>query len=356
MRINFLKKLQNSGFVIYLMGFSNKSQEELDDMGINIISLKIDRKGKNIFKEINLLISIYKIIKKVKPDVILNFTIKPVIYCGLLNNFFNIPIISNMTGVGPYFFEKGFFNFFIKKLFKFSQKSVNKIFFHNKDDNDFFIKNYLVKEDRSFVIPGFGVDKNYFGVAPYPKNKEIIFILISRMLWNKGILEYVEAAKKIKKINFNVSFQLLGPIDKENDHYIPREKIDLWCQDKTIDYLGETDDVRPYILKSNCVVLPSYREGIPRILLQACSMCRPIITSNAPGCKDIVDNNSNGYICNVRDVDDLEDKFNNFLNLNIVEKEQMGLKARSLIEKKFDENIVNDKYLKEIGQILKKKI
>ena len=353
LRINFLKKLRNNGFDIYLLGTTDKFKKNFEDLGFNTISLKIKRKSKKFLIELITLFKIYKVFKEIKPDVILNFTIKPVVYCGVLNYLFKLPVINTMTGVGPYFFNKGIFNFFMKILFKFSQKKISRVAFQNYDDKNFFIKNRLVNNDQSFVVPGFGVDKKYFNYCSYPKNKKITFLLIARMLWNKGIAEYVEAAEKIKQDIPNLDFQLLGPIDEDNEYVITKEQLDVWVNENIINYLGFVDDVRPYILKSNCVVLPSYREGMPRSLLQACSMGRPIIASDAPGCRDIVENNINGFVCKSKDSSDLANKIINFINLNQIEKEKMGLNGRELIEKRFDENIIFKSYLDEINSIVK---
>ena len=353
LRINFLKELKNSGYKIFLIGSSDKFKRDFDNMGIETVHLTINRKSKNPITEFYLLIKLFKILNQIKPNIILSFTIKPVIYCGILNRFLRIPIISTMTGVGPYFFKHDLFNFFMRKLFKFSQKNTTKIVLQNKDDLNFFIKNNLITNAQSIVIPGFGIDANYFSVSTYPKNQNITFLLIARMLWNKGIGEYLEAARNIKKNKPHIDFQLLGTIDKENAYCISQEQIDSWVEEKLVKYLGHVDDVRPFISKANCIVLPSYREGMPRVLLQACSMGRPIITTNVPGCRDVVIHNENGFVCAPEDVNSLKTALNDFINLTFSEKEKMGLKARSVIETKFEEKIIFKSFLDEIHSLTK---
>ena len=352
LRINFLKELKNSGYKIFLIGSSDKFKKDFDNMGIETVHLTIKRKSKNLITEFYLLIKLFKILNQIKPNIILSFTIKPVIYCGILNRFLRIPIISTMTGIGPYFFKHDLFNFFMRKLFKFSQKNTTKIVLQNKDDLDFFIKNNLITNAQSIVIPGFGIDANYFSVSTYPKNQNVTFLLIARMLWNKGIGEYLEAARNIKKNKPHINFQLLGTIDKENAYCISQEQMDSWVEEKLVKYLGYVDDVRPFISKANCIVLPSYREGMPRALLQACSMGRPIITTNVPGCRDVVIHNKNGFLCEAKNSKDLTDKMINFINLSLSEKIKMGNEGRKIAEKNFDENIVIKKYFDTIQELI----
>ena len=353
LRVNFLKKLKDSGFDVYLIGTKDKFEKYFSDMQFKTIPLSIDRKSINIIKELYLLVRIFRILKHIKPNIILGFTIKPVIYCGILNYILKIPAINTMTGLGPYFFKKNFFNFFMKNLFKISQKKIKKVILQNKDDYDFFMKNDLIKDFQATIIPGFGIDSKNFFISKYPKNEKITFILIGRMLWNKGIGEYVDAAKMIKKDKSNFRFQLLGNIDKENAYCIDREQIDRWNEEQVVEYLGYTDDVRPFISKADCVVLPSYREGMPRVLLQACAMGRPIITTNVPGCRDIIKDNQNGFICNAEDVNSLKTALNKFGELTFEQKAKMGLEARSMIENKFDEKIVFKSFLSEIQSLTK---
>jgi len=353
LRVNFLKKLRDSGFDVYLIASKDKFEKYFSDMQFKTISLPIDRKSRNPIKELYLLIRMFRTLKDIKPNIILGFTIKPVICCGILNYIFKIPVINTMTGLGPYFFKRNLFNFFIKNLFKISQKKINKVILQNKDDYDFFIKNNLIKDIQATLIPGFGINSKYFFTSKYPKNEKITFILIGRMLWNKGIGEYVEAAKMIKKDKPNFHFQLLGSIDKENAYCIAKEQIDHWKEEKVVEYLGYTDDVRPFISKADCVVLPSYREGMPRVLLQACAMGRPIITTNVPGCRDIIKDNQNGFICDAEDANSLKTALNKFGKLTFEEKEKMGLEARSMIENQFDEKIVFKSFLYEIQSLVK---
>ena len=352
LRINFLKELKNSGYKIFLIGSSDKFKKDFDNMGIETVHLTIKRKSKNPITEFCLLIKLFKILNQIKPNIILSFTIKPVIYCGILNRFLKIPIISTMTGTGPYFFKHDLFNFFMRKLFKFSQKKTTKVVVQNKDDLDFFIKNNLITNAQSIVIPGFGIDANYFSISACPKNQNVTFLLIARMLWNKGIGEYLEAARNIKKNKPHINFQLLGTIDKENAYCISQEQMDSWVEEKLVKYLGYVDDVRPFISKANCIVLPSYREGMPRALLQACSMGRPIITTNVPGCRDVVIHNKNGFLCEAKNSKDLTDKMINFINLSLSEKIKMGNEGRKIAEKNFDENIVIKKYFDTIQELI----
>jgi glycosyltransferase involved in cell wall biosynthesis len=226
------------------------------------------------------------------------------------------------------------------------------VFFQNSDDRHLFTTSGIISHDRHDLLPGSGVDLSKFAFSPLPVPPErdtLRFLLIGRMLWDKGVGEFVEAARQIRGTRSDVEFCLLGGIDNDNPTAISRAQIDAWVAEGNVDYLGYSDDVPAEILKADCIVLPSaYPEGTPRTLLEAAAMGRPIITTDAPGCRSTVDNGSNGYLCAVRDATDLRKQIEKVMALSPLERSDMGRAGRTKMEREFDETIVIEKYLEMV--------
>jgi glycosyltransferase involved in cell wall biosynthesis len=209
-----------------------------------------------------------------------------------------------------------------------------------------FINKKIIKKTYAERLPGSGIDHHKF--APYAimkTNTQFTFLLSARMIWDKGIGVYVEAARILKNKYNNIEFQLLGFMDVKNPAAISREKMRQWVDAGTVNYLGETDNVIDYILKADCIVLPSYREGVPRSLLEAASLAKPIITTDCSGCRDVVDDGINGYLCKPNDALDLAEKMERMINLSDKERSIMGLRGREKMIHEFDEKVVIQRYL-----------
>jgi glycosyltransferase involved in cell wall biosynthesis len=241
-------------------------------------------------------------------------------------------------------------------LYRIAVVSTEKVFFQNRDDKEFFIKNKLVKEDKTIVVPGSGVDTDFFK-PEICKNikrdrRSINFLLISRMLWEKGIREFVEGAKIVKKKFPQAKFQLLGWIGNEPSA-ISAEIIRDWEKEGIIEYLGAVTDVRPIICQSDVVVLPSYyKEGVPRSLLEAMAMEKPIITTNSVGCKDVIENNKNGFQIPIKDVMATADAMRRMIQLGAMQRKAMGRYGRLKAKKEFEEDKVITKYIENIKKVI----
>ena len=347
-RLPLIKRLKKNGYRVVVVtqydGYENQIAECVDQ----IRPLFISRKGVNPLVDCITLLDLVKIFLKLKPDYLLLFTIKPVIYGSIAAKLFNIKTIVMITGLGTAFIEENWITRLVKHLYRFALSSVATIFFQNNDDKKLFLRNNLVNPNVCKLTPGSGIDTCQFVYSPIPQNNEITFILIARMLWDKGIGEYTEAAKIIKLKYPNTKFQLLGALGVENRTAISDERMAAWVKEGSIEYLGETNDVRPYIEKSSCVVLPSYREGTSRVLLEAASMGRPIITTDVPGCREIVENTITGLLCRPKDYSDLSNKMQVMINLSFEERKIMGSKGRAKVKKEFNQDIVIDMYLDAI--------
>ena len=347
-RLPLIKRLKKYGYWVVVItqydGYENEIREYVDQ----ILPLFISRKGVNPFVDSITLIQLAKIFFKVKPDYLLLFTIKPVIYGAIAAKFYNIRTIVMISGLGTAFIMDNWMTFLVKILYRFALSSVSTVFFQNNDDKDLFLNSNIVSLDVSKLTPGSGVDTCQFSFKPLLSNNKITFILIARMIWDKGISEYVDAAKIIKAKYPNTKFQLLGALGVDNRKAISDETLYAWVNQGLLEYLGETRDVKTYIEKACCVVLPSYREGTSKALLEAASIGRPIIASDVPGCREVVDNGITGLLCKSKDCYDLSKKMEVMINLSFEERKAMGSKGREKIEKEFNQETVNELYIDAI--------
>lgn len=349
-KLNLIKELQLKGyFVIAIAPYDNYS-EKLKKIGVEYHELKMDNKGSNPIKDFFIIVQLIGIYRKIRPNFVLNFTIKPNLYSTLAAAIFKIPVINNITGLGTVFINGGLTLKLVKILYKLAFLFPKKVFFQNKDDIELFLFHKLVDENRIALIPGSGVDLEKFQSVLKEKNLDkLIFLLIGRIIRDKGVGEYIEAAKILKQKYSNVEFQLLGGVGVANMSAISLDELKGYDIKGVIRYLGETEDIRPFLANSDVVVLPSYREGMPRTLLEASAMAKPVICTDVPGCRDAVNDGVNGYLCEVKNVQDLVTKMEKMINLSDNERLVMGQAGRKKMEKEFDENIVLRAYLNELN-------
>jgi glycosyltransferase involved in cell wall biosynthesis len=303
----------------------------------------------NPLKEIYTIVNIYSILLKNKVDLVLSFTPKANIYSAINAILFKIPFVPGVSGLGRVFIKRNIITSVVLLLYKLTFNKALKVFFENLDDKKLFISYNITSEKEAIHVPGTGDNLTDYNLNLY--NQKTSFLLMARILWDKGIGEYVSAARMIRRNFPNVKFKILGFLDVSNPSAISRNIFNNWIEEDVIEFLGQTDDVRPFISESHCVVLPSYREGLPRTLLEAASMARPIITTNVPGCKDTIVNGLTGFLCEPANSDDLASKINSFLLLSHEERLQMGSRGRQFIQENFDESLVINKYLKIINSI-----
>ena len=230
------------------------------------------------------------------------------------------------------------------RLYRIAFRRSPVVFFQNGEDRQLFIERQIVREEQARVLPGSGVDLERFTPAP-SVNGPAVFLLIGRLLRDKGVVEFVEAARLLRSEMPNARFQLLGPIDEGNRTAISNAELDEWVRSGVIEHLGTSDDVRPFIGAATAVVLPSYREGMPRSLLEAAAMERPLIAADVPGCRDIVEDGVNGYLCAVRDADSLASAMRRLAQLPLAQRVAMGQAARREVQDRFSEELVVRAYL-----------
>ncbi len=353
-RLNLIHTLQKAGYSIIAIAPYDEYSDKLEREGVSHIPVNIDNKGTSPLADLRLIKNLFTIYKEIKPDIILQYTIKPNIYGSIAARLIGIPVINNITGLGTVFLNEGLVQKITKILYRFSFQRVKKVFFQNNYDRQLFLDNDLVDKLKVDLLPGSGIDtKKFTPLINMNKNDKFTFLLIARVIQDKGIMEYVEAAKQITNNHSNVEFQILGQLGAINKSVINEEEVESWQSQGIINYLGSTDDVRNHIAQADCIVLPSYREGTSKTLLEAASMAKPIVATDVPGCNNIVSDGVNGFLCKVKNSMDLASKMEMMMNLSENQREAMGNNGRKKMMDEFEEEIVIQKYLKEIKKILK---
>jgi glycosyltransferase involved in cell wall biosynthesis len=357
-RLGLIKAFVEAGYEVVCAAdtdtFSDLSEVNLASAGARFVRLPLSRKGINPLQDLRYLIKLSQLIRKEKPDLVINYTVKPIVYGSLAARFHKIPSFAVTTGLGFVFTRSNTITRMIRMLYRFSLSFPEKIFFLNNDDRTSMIKRSLVAPKKTVILPSEGINTAYYHpTGTFDPAEPFTFLLIARLLWEKGIGYYVEAARKLEASHGDaVECRLIGYIDEGNPGGISREQLIKWVSEGVINYLGTTDDVRPVIADADCVVLPSvYREGVPRTLMEAAAMGKPLIASDWVGCKEVVDHGKNGYLCKPNDVDDLYNKMVDMMHLTDEERDLMGCHGRQIMLEKYDEAIVIRMYLDEIKKL-----
>ena len=322
-----IKKLIDQGNEVYISLPKGMLVQNLKEMGCYFIETPVDRRGINPATDFKLMMRYFNILGKIKPDLVITYTIKPNIYGGIAARFKRIPYAVNITGLGTAFQNENMIKKLVVFLYKLSCKKAKTIFFENEGNKQVFIENNIIKESRSCTLPGAGIDLDEYKMTPYPEeSRNIRFLFIGRVMKEKGVEELFKAAKNIKKIYPEVSFDIVGPME---DDY--KERIQSLVRNGIIYYYG-------------------YHEGMANTLLECGAMGRPLITSRIHGCMEAVRDGENGYLVDVKDVKGLEKKMMEFIELSYEEKKQMGEKSRKVMEERFDKRDVVDRTILTLDQ------
>lgn len=355
-RLSLITELINSGYSVTVVAPYDEYSERLIEFGVEYVDFEMNNESTSIISELISICKLWKILSTLSPDIVLNYTVKPNIYSSIICRFLSIPTINNVTGLGTAFIQGGWLTFCVKLLYRVTHKNVGHVFFQNKYDLELFLSSKLLTKGKLSLLPGSGVDTNRYRPVPNSKNgNKFIFLLVARLIKDKGILEYVEAARlfKAKYPDEEVEFCLLGAVGVANRTAISFDDLNQWQKKGYITYLGTTDDVRKDISKSDCIVLPSYREGTSKILLEASSMGKPIVTTDVPGCNNVVDNGTTGYLCKVKNAFDLFVSIEKMHQLSEDDRLEFGNNARMKMIEHFDEKIVIENYLSQISLLTK---
>lgn len=352
-RLNLMLALQQAGHTVVAVAPQDAFVERIRAAGINFEVVAISGGGTNPWTETKSVMALWQLLGRQRIEMVLSYTPKGNLYCALACIARGVPFVPNVSGLGRAFIRRSPVTWVAQMLYKLTFGRAHRVFFQNLDDMGVFVRAALVQVEKAERLPGSGVDLTRFVPCSPPSraSDSLVFLLVARMLWDKGVGEYVQAARSMRASHPGARFQLLGFLDVANPSAISRSQMDQWVAEGVVEYLGQTDDVRPHLVQADCVVLPSYREGVPRTLLEAAATSRPVITTDAPGCRDTVIDGESGYLCRPGDAADLTDKLLRFAALAPVQREAMGRKARAFVAQNFDERVVIDRYLSVVNAI-----
>ena len=371
-----MRALLAAGYEVVAVAPCDDNVPRIEALGVRFVPLAMDNKGTNPVRDFGLFVRFLLLLMREKPALLLGYTVKPNVYGGMAARLLGIPVINNVAGLGTAFIRDTWLTRVVEWLYRVGLSRAKKVFFQNNEDKTLFLARKLIRSDVIDRLPGSGVDTKWFapevlskrpgsdrqgelgnmdvrvqGIDDDAGSRPFRFLLAARLLWDKGVGEFVDAARQLRGEKV-AEFQLLGFPDVQNRVAISRHEVEAWEREGVVRYLGSVDDVRPMIAQADCFVLPSYREGMPRSLLEAASMAKPIITTDAVGCRDVVDDGINGYLCRQQDARDLARQMRRMMALSPQERRTMGQAGREKMIREFDENIVIGRYLETIQEIL----
>ena len=363
-RLPIMQKLVKEGHKVYAVIPKGEFFDKFSEHGIETVEYKIERKSLNPFREFITIKHIYDVIKPLNIDILHSFTVKPNIYGAIAGNLAKVPeTISTITGMGSFYIDTSLkakiVKFIIENLYKFVFKRVTGVIFQNSDDLNHFVEANILDKSKAFLVRSSGVDTEFFSpTKPNAKLKEelnlkdeVVVLMVARAIWHKGIKEYYQSAKVIKDKYKNVKFYLVGGVDIGNHSAVPKEFLE---NDSNVIWLNERNDIKELISICDIFVLPSYREGVPRTLLEATSMAKAIVTTDTIGCREVVAHNINGFLVKLYDSKDLANKIEILINDKKL-RDKFGRNGRIKAINEFDVKVVVDKYLAIYKKFLKDK-
>ncbi len=356
-RGGLIRALQSDGWDVVAAAPADEHVAAIEALGCRFVDLPMDNGNTNPVADLRLLRDYRRLFERERPAAFLGFTIKPNVYGSMAAHRLGVPVVNNIAGLGATFINRSWVTHVVRFLYRRALSRSHRVLFQNDDDRALFVSMGLVDAAHSERVPGSGIDLSRFTAdAPLPSSTRLDkpglnFLLIARMLKDKGVFEYAEAARTLARERPAVRCSLLGYVDVRNPSAISAAHMQSWVDEGVVRFLGDTNDVRPFIADADCVVLPSYREGVPRTLLEAAAMARPIITTDAPGCKDVVDEGVNGYKVPVADAQALAEAMKRMADLPRERLEAMGRASRAKAEREFDEHLVTDTYVQILSSL-----
>lgn len=348
-RQSLLRALLDAGYRVVAIAPPDGYETGLAMLGVEFEPITIDGRGMSPIADLRLLRDYVRVLRRLKPRAYLGYTIKPNVYGGLACRMLGIPRIANIAGLGTAFLRRDALNLLVRKLYRVGLKKAGRVFFQNPSDHAQFVGEGLVSQSATVVLPGSGIDLARFAPAPSAPTGRVTFLLVARLLFAKGVAEYVAAAAALKqRYGDRVAFHILG-IRDHSAGGVDAATLDRWQAEGDVVVLDAVSDVRPVMGQADCVVLPSYYpEGTPRSLLEAAAMGKALITTDTPGCRDVVDEGANGFLCAPRDAAALSEAMDRFIEMSPEARAAMGEASRAKAEREFDEKIVIDAYLNAI--------
>lgn len=350
-RMGLLQALKKEGFDVFVIAPSDEYSDRIRQEGFEFHNIEMDNKGGNPMRDFQLMKTLKEVYQKLRLESVLHFTIKPNIYGSFAAKSLKIPAINNVSGLGTVFLHDSLTTRVAKILYKRAFKSPYKVFFQNADDRKVFLKKGLVEESRTGLLPGSGVDLNRLKAVPLPENQVFTFVMVARLLYDKGIIEMIEAIQKLRTDGAEFKVVLCGAVESTSRLGVNENEVESWVKKGWVEYLGVVDNVDEIIASSDCVVLPSYREGTPKSLLEAAAIGRPIVTTDVPGCREVVVDNGNGFLCTAQNATSLAETLKKMIELPKSKRQAMATQGRKMVEEKFDEVIVINQYLEVLKSI-----
>jgi glycosyltransferase involved in cell wall biosynthesis len=351
-RLGLVRALQADGHRIVAIAPPDAWSQRLEALGVEYRPIAMDRKGLSPLGDLRLLSRYRRILRESGAELLLGYTPKPNIWGSLAAHSLGIPVINNISGLGTAFIRGGWLSALVSRLYRLALRRSATVFFQNPEDRDLFVTKRLVRAEQAALLPGSGIDLDRFRPQPARRREGFRFLLVGRVIGDKGVIEYVEAARRLRPRWPGVRFQLLGFLEAENRTAVSAATVHAWAEQGLIDYLGAADDVREHVADADCVVLPSYREGLPRTLLEAAAMARPLIATDVPGCRQLVRDGVNGLLCAVRDAGALATAMERMLEASPEQREAWGAEARAIAERDYSEAVVIASYREAIAAAL----
>lgn len=347
-----IRALLADGHPVHVVAPDDDYSPLLRAMGCTVHIMPMASKGRNPLQDIALLMRLYRLYRRVRPAVCFHYTIKPNIYGAMAAHWAGIPSVSITTGMGTVFINPSLVTQVVRRLYRYAFRHTLQNWLLNAADFDAMVSGGLVDARKARLLPGEGVNLDHFARAPWPKDDGTFrFLLIARLLRDKGVLEFVEAARTLKASMPHVRFQLLGPANVENPTAISRAQVTAWEREGLVEYLGVTQEVRPFIAQAHCVVLPSYREGLSRTLLEASAMGRPVITSDVHGCREVVSEGVTGWVVPAQNATALGERMKQVAGMPANDLAAIGGAGRAKVAQNFDERLVIAEYFRILGEV-----
>ena len=331
--------------VICLSPLDEFSQRLVDEIGAEHIALPLDGKSTGLLQELGSIGFIWQVMRQYKPDFVFNFTVKMNIYSGLVCSLLKIPFANNISGLGTAFIHDSWLFRRVRQMYGLVNRRARRLFFQNEEDLAVFRDSGLLGDTPYTLLPGSGVDLQRFQASPLPARPPFTFIMIARLLGDKGVREYAEACRLLKAEGLPVRCLLVGPLGVSNRTAVSEQEVGQWQAEGILEYLGATIDVRPLIDQAHVLVLPSYREGMPRTVLEAAAMGRPAIVTDVPGCRHSIEPEVTGWLCEVRSASSLAEQMRRVLAMTPEQRQRAGQAARARMEAQFGEDVVVQAYL-----------